>query len=529
MTEFFFIIIFSLLGGLFGCATGLLPGLHVNNLALILISISPVILSAVHSPLLVCIIITSISIAHTFVNLIPSTFLGAPDENALSILPAHKMLLEGNGYGAVFISSVGSFGAVVFGFLAMLIFRYTFGEPLNLYLFLNRIMLFLLIGIAIVLLLSENAEIKYEKGIEVEKIRLRVRCGDNNIQNLKIGMKCSAHGVITKKGRRYFIEDNKDKIRICIPDEKSLSASVYSTTEKVSAEIPHRNLMLQSIGITATVEGTVRRVKGIFSRALGTAVAAGVFILSGIFGFVIFRIPSISSPLGLPSSVIFPAFAGLFGISTLIFSANTVSSIPKQKIQAPKLSKRDSLISIFTGSAAGSVFGFIPGITSGHATVLSMIARKSKDKEQTLLTLSAVNTSYAFFCVIGLFVIGKARNGTALAVNKLINIEYWNSLAPPNALIYLLAAILISSCVSYFVNLWLGKKFAKIFSCLPYKKLVFSVVVFIAVMVFVFTGFVGILILIVAVSIGLLPQILGVRRSHCMGMLLMPIIINLAS
>lgn len=507
MTEFFLIIIFSLLGGLFGCATGLLPGLHVNNLALILISISPVILSAVHSPLLVCIIIISISIAHTFVNLIPGTFLGAPDENALSILPAHKMLLEGNGYGAVFISSVGSFGAVVFGFLAMLMFRYTFGAPLNLYLFLNRIMLFLLIGISIILLLSERAEIKYEKGIAVEKMKLRVRCGRDNIQNLKIGNPSSIHGVITKKGRRYFIEDNKDKIRIFIPDERALSAFV---------------------GITASVEGNVRRVIGIFSRALGTAVAACIFILSGILGLVIFSIPNISSPIGLPSSAIFPAFAGLFGISTLIFSADTVSSIPKQKIETPKLSKRASLISIFTGSAAGSVFGFIPGITSGHATVLSMLARKSNNTEQTLLTLSAVNTSYAFFCIIGLFVIGKARNGTALAINKLINIEYWISLAPPNALSYLLAAILISSCISYFVNLWLGRKFAKIFSCLPYKKLVFSVIFFIAVMVFVFTGFVGVLILIVAVSIGLLPQILGVRRSHCMGMLLMPIIINLA-
>lgn len=49
------------------------------------------------------------SITHTFLDFIPSTFLGAPEEaTALSVLPAHKLLLRGMAYEAVRLSSIGS-------------------------------------------------------------------------------------------------------------------------------------------------------------------------------------------------------------------------------------------------------------------------------------------------------------------------------------------------------------------------------------------------------------------------------------
>ena len=50
-------------------------------------------------PLLLAMTIVAMSIAHTFLDFIPSTFLGAPEcETALSVLPAQGMLLEGSGY-----------------------------------------------------------------------------------------------------------------------------------------------------------------------------------------------------------------------------------------------------------------------------------------------------------------------------------------------------------------------------------------------------------------------------------------------
>ena len=77
---------FCILGVLTGVLTGILPGLHVNNIALIFLSLSGAILS-VFSFLfnygfstdfilvLISVYIISVSISHTFHDIIPSTFL----------------------------------------------------------------------------------------------------------------------------------------------------------------------------------------------------------------------------------------------------------------------------------------------------------------------------------------------------------------------------------------------------------------------------------------------------------------------
>ena len=82
----FLVILFCVLGVLTGVATGLLPGLHVNNIAIILLSLSGVIIagfSFLYSYgvsedfilVLICVFIISTSISHTFHDVIPSTFL----------------------------------------------------------------------------------------------------------------------------------------------------------------------------------------------------------------------------------------------------------------------------------------------------------------------------------------------------------------------------------------------------------------------------------------------------------------------
>jgi putative membrane protein len=53
-------------------------------------------------------------ITHTFVDAVPSTFLGIPDaDTSLAVLPAHALCLEGNGEEAVRIAALGSACAIV--------------------------------------------------------------------------------------------------------------------------------------------------------------------------------------------------------------------------------------------------------------------------------------------------------------------------------------------------------------------------------------------------------------------------------
>lgn len=86
LIPFILLITFCILGVATGILTGLLPGLHVNNIALILLSISPAIIvllqplesagiTTTFTLILIAVFIISVSISHTFHDTIPTTFL----------------------------------------------------------------------------------------------------------------------------------------------------------------------------------------------------------------------------------------------------------------------------------------------------------------------------------------------------------------------------------------------------------------------------------------------------------------------
>ncbi len=106
-----------LFGICLGTFTGLAPGIHVNLVAVVLVSMAPL-LSSWLSPVSVALIIIATAVTHTFLDAIPSTFLGAPSpERVASVLPAHRLLHEGHGYEGVRLSTVGAFCSLVLSLL----------------------------------------------------------------------------------------------------------------------------------------------------------------------------------------------------------------------------------------------------------------------------------------------------------------------------------------------------------------------------------------------------------------------------
>ena len=102
------IIIAIILGCLMGVLTGLTPGLHINLVALILFSISPILLGYTNV-IAVASFIIAMSITHTFTDFISATYLGAPsDDTALAVMPAHRLLLKGMGHEAIRLATIGS-------------------------------------------------------------------------------------------------------------------------------------------------------------------------------------------------------------------------------------------------------------------------------------------------------------------------------------------------------------------------------------------------------------------------------------
>ncbi|RLG37525.1 MAG: hypothetical protein DRN91_05225 [Candidatus Alkanophagales archaeon] len=439
MGELILLVGFSLVGTLIGFFTGLIPGIHVNNVAFTLLTLSPAIFRIIEGsplpqgflPLCVASLVISASVAHTFLSFIPTAFFGAPEgDTALSLLPAHHMLLEGRGYEAVSLSAVGSFCAVVSAFLLLLPFKFVFSAPLHFYGILDAVLLFLLLGISALLILTES-----------------------------------------------FNE---------------------------------RLMPMQAV-----------------------LLALLVFMLSGALGYSILNTELMNISNGLFNSyrvsLLFPALTGLFGVASLLYSAAHAPDIPAQVLKEPEIDKSELTKSIAAGTLFGSVVGFLPGITAAHATVFAMLARRNRAPEQIILTLSSVNTANAIFCTAALFLILKPRSGALIAVSELISVEPWGGIIPPLSLCYLLISVLVASFFSYFATMLVGRRLSAIFTRLPYQLVVFGILTLLFALVFLFNGVFGMLVMLVATCIGLVPIYLGVRRSHCMGVLLLPIILFYAN
>lgn len=105
---FFEIILATLLGTFAGTFTGLAPGIHVNLVAVLLLTLSPALLQFT-TPIALVAFIIAMAVTHTFLDFLPSIYLGAPDaDTALAVLPGHKLLLHGRGFEAVKLSVIGS-------------------------------------------------------------------------------------------------------------------------------------------------------------------------------------------------------------------------------------------------------------------------------------------------------------------------------------------------------------------------------------------------------------------------------------
>lgn len=99
----------ELYGFLLGVIAGLVPGIHPNTFASLMLASSPILLRYFDSHEVALVIFIS-STVYSVVNIIPAVFVGVPDEDtAIAVFPAHRMVIEGDGFKAVTISSISSF------------------------------------------------------------------------------------------------------------------------------------------------------------------------------------------------------------------------------------------------------------------------------------------------------------------------------------------------------------------------------------------------------------------------------------
>ncbi|AZH25720.1 tripartite tricarboxylate transporter permease [Haloplanus aerogenes] len=107
---------YALVGVALGTCSGLTPGLHANNFALLLASAVPVLPGptvALGAAMLAA------GVVHTFLDVVPALTLGVPDPATAAVtLPGHRLVLDGRGREALRLSALGSGLAVVVALLA---------------------------------------------------------------------------------------------------------------------------------------------------------------------------------------------------------------------------------------------------------------------------------------------------------------------------------------------------------------------------------------------------------------------------
>lgn len=146
------ILIALVIGIIAGTFTGLAPGIHINLVAAILLAS---LASLTGIPLIaLAVFIVAMSITHTFIDFIPSIFLGAPEEDTfLSILPGHEMLKEGQGFQAVVLTLYGS----LFSLIIIIIFAPLFILFLpSIYETIKFLIPFILVFISVYLIFRED-------------------------------------------------------------------------------------------------------------------------------------------------------------------------------------------------------------------------------------------------------------------------------------------------------------------------------------------------------------------------------------
>ena len=89
-----------------GVCTGLVPGLHANTMALLLVAVAPAVPA---SPLALATAMVAAGVVHTCLDVVPALALGVPDPAmAASALPGHRLVVAGRGREALRLSALGS-------------------------------------------------------------------------------------------------------------------------------------------------------------------------------------------------------------------------------------------------------------------------------------------------------------------------------------------------------------------------------------------------------------------------------------
>jgi len=237
-----------------------------------------------------------------------------------------------------------------------------------------------------------------------------------------------------------------------------------------------------------------------------------IFIISGLLGTIALKSYMINS-----NYIMFPLFAGLFGMSNLLMSFGNISKIPKQKTDI-KIRLKGTFKSSISGFAGGLVAGIIPGLGSSQSAMLIQYLGKMKGAKNFIIAVGTIGTIDIILSFLAIYLIGNARSGVAIAVDAIIGTMTKDTLQ------IFIGIAFLSAGLAAVLTLDIGKAATGIIEKIDYKKTSIAIMLLLTVMTIIFTGIYGLILMTASTSLGIYTQLIGVRRSILMGCLILPTI-----
>jgi putative membrane protein len=153
-----------------GFAAGLVPGLHMNNIAATLTAYAGGAISAFNflncglrpdeAALAISCFVSAAMVAHLFAEAVTSSYVGIPAGDVVSVLPAHRLAKAGYGRIAVTASADGSLAGVLLSIILLVPMCLLMGQPVGLYALVRKVMVLFIIFFSLVLLASEGSPLR---------------------------------------------------------------------------------------------------------------------------------------------------------------------------------------------------------------------------------------------------------------------------------------------------------------------------------------------------------------------------------
>jgi TctA family transporter len=561
MVEWLWLLASFFIGVFLGCMTGLIPGFHVNNVALIALSLTPLAIGLGIPLSAVAAIIVAMGTVHTFLNYIPSALVGAPDgDTALALLPGHRMLLAGNATQGVAYSARGSQLGLLLSIPLLIFARLLFGENpgLGFYEDSREILPYLLLAISMFLILTETTRIPWPHWMQAISKRWKIRLFGREFDfsftdNSNIaGMIVATAFFLLSGFYGWAVFELPGRSPVGMPNATMLMPGlaglfgianlldIFVTTSEMPPqeddwELPDPGPLLIPCFLSSICAAVMAILPGM------TAAQATVVVMT-VRNFV----GKWKDPDYIPADFEFgpgqtnhPAMQAIARRREAeeAAEAGIVAQIPDDG-SSPRAAIIDpEQRGLLNDESAAMMVGGAPISAEDLALIqsareerevspdLDLEAQSTQQDLEVIAILSATNTAVTVMVLAFLYLVGRPRSGAALALNMMYPIDPWSAIEPPPDFIRLLAVTVASGLIAVPIMIKVGKGMLKLHELIPLRSLVMGVIIFVSILVWLSTGWIGIGVLITGTILGLMPPRIGIRRSHGMGIILVPIMI----